>query len=1149
MFAKTKIDSMKKVYVLLAFILILSFHSNANPGDTIRVQTFTYGSPQNAWFTFPSDTNRYEKIFMKYNLKCNPAQSPACGEWDYLTYTYLYDHTHTYDSTLLNHANFWVNNSFPDSFSYSNSPTYQLQPRWETYVVHDDTLSYNSTTIANGTDSSLYPLDAFNPVSRTFYLWTANELTAAGLTAGNISGLQWHLLNNGSVLQGLTIRMMNSSLTDFSANTYSFTGLQTVYSQTTWTASYQWNSLQFTQPFNWDGTSNILIEVTYNNNAPHNGSWVQTENTSWNSSSYSAGFDKSLYFSQPDQEVAPANNLSSIDSFITVSFWAFGDTALEPVDGTCFEAVDAAGHRILNSHTPWSNSNVYWDAGNATGYDRINAAATTTQTEGQWNYWTFEKNVANGTMTIFLNGVQWLNGTGKTKPMGTIDHFKIGQGNWNGSQSFAGNIDEFAVWDTVLPVSVIQQYMYKDLDGSHPFSGHLKMYLQHNDGNNFTETETVTNQHSQLLGASSQTIPAQNLFRNFNNNSSRPNIVFEKGTYTSHIDSILFIDTVWNTPIGVVLFNDLLHPATATDTQYVWPANYYSYLYNNNGQIFDSLYVSADTTIHKLITPYYSAPFEVVNRFEIGRYITPYGNGLSLGNGWTWTYDVSDYAPLLHDSVQLSAGNWQELLDVQFWMIEGTPPRDPIRVTNMWNGDFWYGTNTPWDTLVKPFSMLIPTDAANTRIKIRTTGHGGGGNQNCSEFCPKVHYLNLNGTDVWQHLVWRDNCSLNPLYPQGGTWVYQRANWCHGAEVWTYDFELTPLVTAGNSYNMDYNAQPYTWNGAGSTPNFVTEVQRIDYTAPNYSLDAAIEDVLSPSGDQMWKRDNPICGHPIIKIKNTGSTTLTSLMISYGIQGAVQSQYLWTGSLAFMHDTTITLGQFDWTPASNTFVVTCSQPNGGADQYAQNNTVKTTYNFPSQLPNQFVLELKTNLFPSENYLEVKDTWGNVVFSRQPTGQNTIYRDTLNLPDGCYELFLHDYDEDGLSWWANNDGAGFFRIRSAIAPTVLMQFGADFGALIYQQFTIGAYNSVQNPFPVFNNQLVVYPNPAESEFYVDLGLKEGVNATLDMMDITGKLIWSNQYPNGGRQSETIHLNQIPGGIYFFILHSAEGNLVRKVIVQK
>ncbi|MBK6833827.1 MAG: hypothetical protein IPG89_05940 [Bacteroidetes bacterium] len=46
-------------------------------------------------------------------------------------------------------------------------------------------------------------------------------------------------------------------------------------------------------------------------------------------------------------------------------------------------------------------------------------------------------------------------------------------------------------------------------------------------------------------------------------------------------------------------------------------------------------------------------------------------------------FDVSDYRTLLADSVHIAAGNWQELLDMQFFMIKGTPPRDVVDIQNL----------------------------------------------------------------------------------------------------------------------------------------------------------------------------------------------------------------------------------------------------------------------------------------------------------------------------------------------------------------------------------------------------------------------------------------------------------------------------------
>ncbi len=95
----------------------------AGPGDTTTVQPFTFGSALEGKFLFPDSTHRWEKIIMEYTLKCNPAQSPACGEWDYLTYTYLYNHTGRLDSTRYTHANYTFNGTTPDSLMYMDSPS------------------------------------------------------------------------------------------------------------------------------------------------------------------------------------------------------------------------------------------------------------------------------------------------------------------------------------------------------------------------------------------------------------------------------------------------------------------------------------------------------------------------------------------------------------------------------------------------------------------------------------------------------------------------------------------------------------------------------------------------------------------------------------------------------------------------------------------------------------------------------------------------------------------------------------------------------------------------------------------------------------------------------------------------------------------
>src|SRR6185295_19219890 len=187
---------------------------------------------------------------------------------------------------------------------------------------------------------------------------------------------------------------------------------------------------------------------------------------------------------------------------------------------------------------------------------------------------------------------------------------------------------------------------------------------------------------------------------------------------------------------------------------------------------------------------------------------------------------------------------------------------------------------------------------------------------NCDEFCQKTQSIKVNGVQRFNQVVWKDDCALNPLYPQGGTWVYQRANWCPGDDVPTYDYELSPYISSGDdSVQIDVNFQPYTMvisSSGNSQPHCVVETQLVKYRAPNFTLDAAVDDIKTPSDRQIYQRHNPICNNPLITIENTGTTTLTSLTITYGQVGGTQSVYNWVGSLPFLKKTHVQLGNMVW---------------------------------------------------------------------------------------------------------------------------------------------------------------------------------------------------------------------------------------------
>ena len=101
------------------------------------------------------------------------------------------------------------------------------------------------------------------------FLYTAAELTAAGFTAGTINSLAFDVTTPATTtLTDYAISMKNTTVT---ALTTTFeTGLTQVYFSAAYTPSaltgFANNTINLT-PFNWDGTSNIVIDICFNNGA------------------------------------------------------------------------------------------------------------------------------------------------------------------------------------------------------------------------------------------------------------------------------------------------------------------------------------------------------------------------------------------------------------------------------------------------------------------------------------------------------------------------------------------------------------------------------------------------------------------------------------------------------------------------------------------------------------------------------------------------------------------------------------------------------------------------------------------------------------------------------------------------------------------
>lgn len=1136
----------------------------AQPGDTTLVQTYTfeaqnnpntdYDSPGRRWFQFPSSTNgvEYQKILMYHTLKCFEDGTAGglgfpCGEWDYLAYNYLYEHTGVFDSTFTWHPKFLINNQHLQTASLRVAPVVDTYQYINTYTSVTEELSSTEAVVGEGASPLFGPYTS-DATKRLQYLIPASELQAAGLVAGEIDQMRIAALSSAGMYFGLTIQVRAS--TSAALNTFDTGSFTTVYSADT-EINAATAPFYFQTPFVWNGTSGLVLQISYSRFEGLLAAQSPSDALAYNCGITSVGTDKYILFDGQDKVNIPAAAFETLSDQVTISFWQYGTEAFQPEDGTCFEGVNAANQRVLNTHLPWSNGRVYWDAGWSGNYDRIDKAAVAANYEGRWNHWAFTKDASTGVMRIFLNGSLWHTGTNKFASMADIVKFSIGAASgW--SNFYRGSVDEFAIFNTALDAATINAWRLNTITDVHPAWNNLMVYYTFDEENNAPILDHSGNGHHPWISGNPQRLaylPTE-LFKNPQVLTERPQITFYQGDYVTETSTSLASYAVESSPLYVEEFTISNYaPSLISSTAFYLPGQ--SRTFAPDGSVLATEEAPSDTTFVNDSLWYYQRPFEVLNRYELGRFITPYGIQLDMGEGWTWVYDVTDFATLLRDSVELECGNWQELLDLKFAFIEGTPAREVKRIENVWRGDFGLSV---FDQNVTPRTFTLNDDEEELKLRTTVTGHGFGfNNNNCGEFCYNTHSVSVNNTSVWEWEI-MEECDRNPLFPQGGTWIYARAGWCPGAPGTTQEFELTPYVQ-NNQVSADYSIE---FDPFG---NYVTESQMVYYGAKNFQHDAEIDRILAPSDFLLNSRFNPICDNPKFVLRNKGAQPLTQVTFSYRVNNGSTQTYVWSGNLGFMESEEIEVTYTDdvlWQGNStelNTFYLDITSLGNGADENLSNNHAESTFRRPvvySYLPNdaddnRLIIVFKTNVAFTETKYTFYDQFGNIVFARDDfDAPNTVYRDTLTLNAGCYTFHMEDADGDGLQFFANNDGNGYCRF-DRVEGSDFVNFERDFGREIVHQFVwqTDLVNVAEMDSEV-HTSLRLFPNPTREQVQVSAaGLDRRI--TVNCIDLQGRVVKTQTFDRRLKnETVTFTLQDITSGLYLLKVSDSTHSLSTRLV---
>lgn len=541
---------------------------------------------------------------------------------------------------------------------------------------------------------------------------------------------------------------------------------------------------------------------------------------------------------------------------------------------------------------------------------------------------------------------------------------------------------------------------------------------------------------------------------------------------------------------------------------------------------------------------------------ELARMISPYGWLFDSTWKFTWHVDITDFSFLLHDSVEIEFKHtgyesntdrgW--LITLDFEITEGRPAMTCLGMDTLWCGSFPYGdTANPIESLLHP--VTFHNDSARfVRLRIHQTGHGMDDSANCAEFCNKYRDVRFDDSLVNRRQIWRE-CGDNPLYPQSGTWIYDRANWCPGSIVRpdVYDFAVEP----NSDHKIDIDMEPYI-NPNKPSANWYIYAYLFYYSEPWAENDVSVEEIIRPSTADECSRLNPSATKYTARIMNNGSNAIRSLWYQY--RNEVRDQYRWTGDLAPQASTVIDLDPSGTAYGGREFRVTFTGVNGedsnpGRDEYPYDNVGHGVLPSLETLPLNLTLAIRTNKDTTDNKWQLIGGQGQAVLHSDSTaihaGRDYVY--VLNLKPGSYEFQLSDTAGDGLAFWYNVEGGyGYVRLIDT-AGRLIKNFNSDFGNSIRYAFTVTdqPVNWPKQP-PVCE----VFPPRNQGKFEVDLFFDQPTTFDISIVnDSTKSVVFTQEFAGVKDTIFPFDISANPDGVYWFKLAIANDTLTRRIRIKR
>ena len=271
---------------------------------------------------------------------------------------------------------------------------------------------------------------------------------------------------------------------------------------------------------------------------------------------------------------------------------------------------------------------------------------------------------------------------------------------------------------------------------------------------------------------------------------------------------------------------------------------------------------------------------------------------------------------------------------------------------------------------------------------------------------------------------------------------------------------------------------------------------------------------------------------PLITIENRGTTTLTTVSITYSLDKISPETYIWTGSLPQYATTDINLSAIASTAGAHIFYATINTVNNQTDLNATNNDLSKAFTQESSFnvtTTTVKLDLQCDRDGTETTWTLKNSAGTTLYSGGPYKDsptsiflNPVENITFALTNGeCYTFTIYDSFGDGI---ATNGGKGSYILKDANG--IEFTSGGVFTFSESKSFLIATLG-IQD-FEA-SEGIYVYPNPSKGILNVKVSNLFGLPDSLTISSSSGQIIYTKKV--SAQEDLSINTSSLSNGVYF------------------